>query len=150
MNKTGREAWDRRLRVRDASRTVRKRCPRCNKVGWYKSANQRCLYLVGMFGSFTCGGHLETVLSTARKALTPQERAAVELADAKRRITIKVRALVRLTKSLAEWEARARRLARLVTMTDAELAMMREKAQAAAAKGKAACRIRGMKVRTDA
>lgn len=128
--------------TKSASRTTKKRCGKCGKVGWFRPRERRCkrtaLRGFGKFaGLYYCLGELMTVdpptgvgrtvraaVRAARRATErrPQAVAARQLRATRTAITRTRTAIRKATGRLRRLEAKAERLAARAVMTDEEVA----------------------------
>ncbi len=129
-----------------------KRCTRCGNVANVSGSLRRCHRTDRRMGaSFYCLGSLiradvgdevqgrptgrrSYAAQTAAAARRPQDVAATKWLAAQAKVREYTEAVVAATKRLAQWQRKAETLHRLAIMTDADVAAMREKRQAAAAK----------------
>lgn len=71
-----RAAW---LRQRSTTRTKRRKCDRCGKVGYYAPHQRACQQLIGLLGAYRCPGTLASLARRPKRTL--QEGIAVMMTE---------------------------------------------------------------------
>lgn len=123
------------LAERSESRTVRKRCAKCGKVGYYRPRERRCKFVQTTEGPlqfrfkhrYWCYGDLAAVERKEPMTKRPQDVAAAKLKKAERLIDEKTRAMVRLVKAIHALRMKTIRYAQQASMTDEQIAGQRQK-----------------------
>lgn len=158
------ERRHRYLSKEHAGHHTRKTCKKCGETGYYHERSRRCMELVGMLGTYICGGRLvkykkprkvkpEYVSDAARVRASAEK----ELAHAQRMVAKKRDDMLRLAQqsvrcgqAIAKWERRQNIYARKARLTDAELrSEIDARIQRKAARAAAAPVTRAMKLEGD-
>jgi hypothetical protein len=139
-------------RNRAMGRTLRKRCAKCGRVGWYSGRQRRCRRWAFGRGSYSCYGDLMTTKRRRREGPTeadalrdaiaaasmidPETAEAAEriravarrkLAHAERKLKEAVSDLKRTTTRLGQWQARAARYAKRSAVSNADVKAERDR-----------------------
>lgn len=70
------------LRTKSPTRTKRRQCGRCGKIGYYAPGWKGCLQLVGLLGTYRCPGWLRAVQRKPKRTLQEGIKAMLAEPDA--------------------------------------------------------------------
>ena len=135
---------------RSKKRTVKKRCAKCQRAGYYAEGIRHCR--MRKFGpdSYCCWGDLVPVrkpratlpISEAQRGERFRATAGKQLAKAQQTLKDKRRRLAIAERLVEKWERRVNRLTKEAGLTDVEIEARRSRAQKAAQESARIGRIR--------